>query len=156
MKTIFVFSSVFAGAFIIAGCGDARRDSVEQQPLKKPDAGEVSAKSLIEPTTISSQQMQNTQGIPDTEQQNQLLAQKVNLARSQNDQFAALSAMHQLMSVWKPQGLPKADLQRLLGPPTRTSDKAIDYVFDHGRGGWEWSFAIQNGLVTDVLKKSLD
>jgi len=153
MNAILVLLSAVAGAFIITGCGDSKRESVEQQAHKQPNVHAVSSKPLIQPPTIPPQQMQNT---PNNEQQNRLIAEKVALARSQNDQFAALNAMHQLMSAWKPQGLPKGDLLRLLGPPTRTSDQAIDYVFDQGRGGWEWSFEIKNGIVGDVLKKSLD
>jgi hypothetical protein len=58
MKTILVFSSIVAVAIIITSCGDAKRESVETEPLKKPDVHGVSSKPSIMPTTQPSQQMQ--------------------------------------------------------------------------------------------------
>ena len=86
----------------------------------------------------------------------QELGKRISASRTSGEIFPALSDMHQLMNEWNPVGSTSEAITSMLGTPSSMDDKAIVYRFDHGEGGWEWTFSMKNKVVSDVVKKSLD
>ncbi len=63
--------------------------------------------------------------------------------------------MHQLMKDWNALGVSASELVTKLGPPSEASVNRLVYRFDHGEGGWEWTFFLENGKVAKIEKVSL-
>jgi hypothetical protein len=63
--------------------------------------------------------------------------------------------MAELLEVWNPVGRQTDELIRLVGVPTRTSDRVLLYSFEDGYNGLAWKFHLDDGLVSGVERVSL-
>lgn len=136
--------------FLCTSCGDNNRLDTHQNEsaIHTSDQASKTAHSSNKtslPTTPNSIQDSTNEA-----------TKKVSSSRAKGDVITALSEMHKLMKQWSPIGLPKNEVIESLGKPTSSGDKSITYRFDHGEGGWQWVFDIENGLVSKVHKVGLE
>jgi hypothetical protein len=136
--------------FMCSSCGDKsrlethRNDSAVQTSVPAAKVVQNSNKTTQPDVTSNIQESTESR------------IKNVSASRARGDIITGLFEMHKLMAQWSPVGLPKDKIIELLGKPTSSSDKAMIYRFDHGEGGWQWVFDIENGLVSKVRKVGLE
>ena len=68
----------------------------------------------------------------------------------------SIEAMDRLLEEWFPYGKRIADLAEITGAQIDMEPNEAVLRFDSGRGGWEYRFRINKGLIESVLKESLN
>jgi hypothetical protein len=135
---------------ICTSCGDESRSDTQQNDsaIQSSDPASNEAENSNKKTPPSTPHSVNNS--------TEIIAKSVSSSRSKGDTITALSEMHKLMKQWSPIGMSRDVIIESLGKPTSSNDQAMIYRFDHGEGGWQWVFEIENGLVSKVHKVGLE